>query len=152
MQMICFTRSTLQLLIDELQRQDYIISAFGSTHGNANFLKSAIFSGVRGKKGVIHQSEKVMPIQLDSWGKWLAKQDSDRPWFSLISLDAPGNLAVPEKEHGPYQPELKSFDPFVSMDDQKNLLLINRYKNSAYFADQSFGRLDSVSRKHRGHG
>lgn len=128
------------LLIDELQRQDYIISAFGSTHGNTSFLRSGIFSGVRGKKGVIHQAGSDENI-IDSWVKWLAKQDVERPWFSLISLDAPGNLSVPENEHGPYQPEMKSFDPFVSMDDQKNLLLINRYKNSVYFADQYFGKL-----------
>lgn len=128
------------LLIDELQRQDYIVSAFSSNQGNTDYLKSGIFSGVRGKKGVIHQSSTDAGI-IDLWGNWLTKQDSERPWFSLISLNAPGNLFVPEKEHGPYQPELKSFDPFVTMDDQKNLLLINRYKNSAFFADQSFGQL-----------
>lgn len=128
------------LLIDELQRQDYVISAFMSDKLSNTYFKDGIFSGVRGKKSVVSSSSNNMQT-VNLWGNWLSKQNHDRPLFSLIAFDAPGSLSIPDHERGPYQPELSSFDPFTVIDDQRNLLLINRYKNSAFYADQTFGKL-----------
>ena len=128
------------LLVDELQRQDYVISSFISDKLSSAYFKDGIFSGVRGKKSVVSRSSNNMQT-VNLWGNWLSKQNHDRPLFSLIAFDAPGSLSIPDHERGPYQPELNSFDPFTVIDDQRNLLLINRYKNSAFYADQAFGKL-----------
>lgn len=128
------------LLIDELQRQDYLITSFIASQQASTLYHNGIFSGVRDKKRLlINLADDATVVK--AWSQWFHALTTDRPWFSYINLTAPGNLVLPTNATGPFQPELKQLDPFSSITPAQQELLINRYKNAAFFADQQLGLL-----------
>lgn len=128
------------LLIDELQKQDYLITAFITNQHASTLYHEGIFSGVRDKKRLlVNLADDHAAVK--AWSQWFQGLTSDRPWFSYINLMAPGNLVLPPNAKGPFQPELKQLDPFATITPAQQELLINRYKNAAFFADQQLGLL-----------
>ena len=128
------------LLIDELQKQEYLITSFVTNQQASSLYHEGIFSGVRDKKRLLTNLGDDASI-VKAWSQWFQGLTTDRPWFSYINLQAPGNLVLPTHASGPFQPALKQLDPFTTISPAQQELLINRYKNSAFFADQQLGLL-----------
>ncbi len=133
------------LLIDELQRQDYVLSAFSSYGLNQDIYRKGIFHGVR---QISRRKNELSPHSdqqtLTSWQNWLMRQTSDRPWFSYLNITIPSTLAVPTDYQGPFQPELVDSNPFAAFTPENHDRFINRYKNAVYYSDEQLRQIMSV--------
>ncbi|WP_024872884.1 DUF3413 domain-containing protein [Tolumonas lignilytica] len=130
------------LLIDELQRQDYLLSAF-STYGlNLDIYKKDVFHGVRQisrRKNDLSPSNDIQT--LTSWQNWLSKQVNGRPWFSYININMPATLALPTGYSGPFQPALEDGNPFAAFTPENHDKFINRYKNAVHYSDEQLKQI-----------
>lgn len=126
------------VLLDEMQRQEYLIRAFASSGLNQSMYQQAIFRGLRQKPERHPQQTDVETLA--RWQTWTRALTGARPWFSFVMLDAPGNLIVPNDAAAPFQPELKQLD-LLGKDPKQPELLKNRYKNAVFYVDQLLGQL-----------
>ena len=103
------------LLLDELQRQDYLIGAFASQGLDSEIYQHAIFSGLRQpvKPGVATSDARA----LANWQQWLAAQDRNRAWFTYLALNGPSSMTTPDDFQGPFQPELEQVNPFAGFSE-----------------------------------
>lgn len=125
------------LLIDELQRQDYVLSAFSSYGLNQDIYRKGIFHGVR---QISRRKRELSPHSdqqtLAGWQNWLVRQTAERPWFSYLNITVPSTLAVPADYQGPFQPELLDGNPFAAFTPENHDKFINRYKNAVRYSDE----------------
>lgn len=125
------------IFLDELQRQDYILSAFSSIGLSSDIYKKSVFHAVRQitrkKSGLSEQSDDTTLLQ---WHEWLNKQKHDRQWFSYLNLTMPATLAIPNDFKGPFQPELDNNSPFTAFNQDNKAKLLNRYKNALRYIDE----------------
>ncbi len=138
------------LLIDELQRQDYTLSAFSSYGLNQNIYRKGIFHGVRQisrRKADLSAHSDQQTI--NGWQNWLARQTSERPWFSYLNITMPSTLAVPADYQGPFQPELVDSNPFAAFTPENHDKFINRYKNAVRYSDEQLQGIISALRDHQ---
>ncbi|GGB32199.1 sulfatase [Oceanisphaera marina] len=135
------------VLIDELQRQDYRFGLFASGGLDRPLYKKAIFSSLRhrdfsnatgGAKG-----DRQVVAEFDAWR---AQQNEQRPWFSFVYLDALNSLDLPDDVEGPFQPSLAQLNPAQSYQNEQQLALFNRYRNSVFYTDRLLGNLLSFNR------
>ncbi len=135
------------ILIDELQRQDYRFSMFVSGGLDKDLYKKAIFSTLR-HRHFTRAPDGALGDQLvvSDFSHWVTQQDSERPWFSFVYLDALNTLDLPEGVEGPFQPSLQQLNPSQSYDKQQEKALMNRYRNSVFYTDRLVGQLLALSR------
>lgn len=128
------------LLLDELQRQDYLIRAFSSQSMRQSLYRNGIFSGVRQLQNQKKDNDGQMSIK--RLLTWIPQTEDSRPWFAYLQLETPGNLwSNSDEEQGPFQPELQQIDPFNMPDNSQRNLVVNRYKNAAFLTDKHLGEL-----------
>ena len=130
------------IFLDELQRQDYFLSAFTSYGLSEDIYKKSIFKSVRSiNRKKTGQTEKSDAQTLNSMSDWLNSQKSGRPWFSYLNLNLPATLELPATYQGPFQPELTSNSPFATFTPENRDKLINRYKNAVRYTDDELQSL-----------
>lgn len=130
------------VLVDELQRQDYQISAFASSNLEQGSYQHTLFAGLRLGATERSPAEHQTDLQtLQQWRDWLAKQTEARAWFSYLELDTPQTLSLPAQFQGPYQPEVKQSTLSRPRDEQTADGLRNHYKNAVFYTDQLLGEL-----------
>lgn len=134
------------VLIDELQRQDYRFGLFASGGLDSALYKEAIFSSLRHRTfdnaqgGALGDQQAVTEFM-----QWQAQQDSARPWFSFVYLDALNSLDLPEQVEGPFQPAIKQLNPALAYQSEQQEALFNRYRNSVFYTDRLLGTLLSFN-------
>lgn len=130
------------VLLDELQRQDYLISAFASQGLMQPSYQHTLLAGLRlgaDERSPDHRQADAATLQ--QWQSWLARQTGPRPWFSYLELDTPRTLALPAEFQGPYQPESALPSWARPSDEVAAMGLRNRYKNAIFYVDMLLGEL-----------
>ncbi|GAA4497592.1 DUF3413 domain-containing protein [Pseudaeromonas paramecii] len=129
-------------LLDELQRQDYLISAFAGHDMAHSGYQHTLFAGLRLDADERSPSHSQTDAQtLHQWQTWLAQQTGPRPWFSYVEMGTPQTLALPAEFKGPYQPESAQANWSRPQNEQAAASLRNRYKNAVFYVDQLLGEL-----------
>ena len=130
------------LLIDELQRQEYLLSAFSSNGLNQAIYKKSIFQNAR---QISRRKSELTPHSdqqtFSAWQNWLGRQNQERPWFSYLNIAMPATLALPSDYQGPFQPELTDSNPFAAFTPENHDKFINRYKNAVRYSDEQLRQL-----------
>jgi uncharacterized protein len=131
------TEGVSPLLLDELQRQDYLVSAFTSNGLSQDIYKKSIFHSVRQvNRRKSEQAPHSDQQTLSAWQSWFDKQTQERPWFSYLNIAMPATLDIPANYQGPFQPELKESNPFAAFTPENHDKFINRYKNAVRYSDE----------------
>ncbi len=71
--------------------------------------------------------------------QWLEAQDSSKPIFSFLFLDAPHGYSSPPS-YKPFQPEYGEIN-YMSIDESDRESILNQYKNATYYDDMLLGKV-----------
>jgi membrane-anchored protein YejM (alkaline phosphatase superfamily) len=124
------------LLIDELLRQDYNLSAFTSFGLNQDLYRKNIFHNVRQISRLRNEQQPHEDAAtLEHWQSWLDKQTNERPWFSYINLSMPEDMSFPDSFQGPFQPDFERNRSVLALNQADPQKLVNHYRNAAYYSD-----------------
>jgi membrane-anchored protein YejM (alkaline phosphatase superfamily) len=128
------------LFFEVLKKRDYNIKIFSSTDTRWPEFKETIYSGITDN---IVDNKSGTPAQKDraitkSFVEFIKAQDSKKPIFSLIFLDAPHGYSYP-KDFSKFKPNAGN-DGIDYLDiNPKNITKIkNSYKNAVLFDDSLF--------------
>jgi membrane-anchored protein YejM (alkaline phosphatase superfamily) len=128
------------VLIDALLLHQYDIHLYGSSPLNSPEFDRAVFSKV---KNTIYYSQKkgtsyIRDIEILDQAKEMIKRrnNSDKPYFSLVFFDAPHSSSFPPHFATPFGPLSSDRNYFALNQNYDPTLDINRYKTSVYFVDR----------------
>lgn len=131
------------ILIDELLRQDYTLSAFSSFGLNQDLYRKGIFHNVRQISRLKNEQQPHEDSEtLTHWQNWLDKQqNSERPWFSYINLSMPESMELPDDFQGPFQPDFDRKHSVLTIGQTDPQKLMNHYRNAVNYSDTQIHQL-----------
>jgi hypothetical protein len=130
-------------LITALQQQDYQLGIFASALLTEPAFNKTVFASVpnlRVRTEGNSAAERDIRIT-DEWLQWLAKRDSEKPFFGFLFYDAPHSYSTPTHYSNPFQPDWKEVNQMELGPDFDKTPYLNRYRNAVHFVDEQLKRV-----------
>jgi len=131
------------VLVSEMLRQNYEISIFASSKlVNPEFHRTAFVEveNLRLRSVGDDSAERDLDATEDLL-VFLEQRSGERPFFSMLFLDAPHAYHVPDDFPQPFQPSLDKVNYFSLSNDFDPTPMRNRYLNCVRFNDDLIGRV-----------
>ena len=138
------------VMLDVLQENGYDVRAYASAPlTNPDFVNT-IFVKVKGIRSVSKGDSPVERdlVSLREFKEWIAaRNEKEKPFFSLIFLDAPHGYSLAEGDETPYVPTWKKADYTKLGKNYDGKEYFNLYKNAVFNADKRIGDIISLLKK-----
>ncbi len=130
------------VFFETLKNMDYQTHIFSSTSTAWPEFRKTTYFDIQDK---ISDTYAGVPYEKDIQSSddfitWLDDINSSKPIFSFVFLDAPHGASYP-KEDSVFMPDHYGETNFLTVSAKDAPVLLNRYKNSSYFADKMIEKM-----------
>jgi len=131
---------TSSVLIDELKKHQYKFGFFSNARLTSPEFDKAVFSAVSEYIPEKTEGKSVLEreIKITRQTQSFIQKNRDKPFFSLLFLDAPHAYVYPPQD-AKFTPALTSLNYLKINNDSDPQPFLNRYKNAIHFNDRLTG-------------